>query len=121
MRRLLAIAIIALLGTTLAAPLFASAASSLPQCCRRNGAHHCMAGMTDGAERSFSRIAPKCPDYPRAAAVPSSQFFAAAGSGAAGAPLFTHPASAPQTGARYRISYARSRQKRGPPTATAAL
>jgi hypothetical protein len=118
MRRLLAITITLLLGFTLVAPLFAfDAAGSLSECCRRNGRHHCAAGMTDeaGNSRTVSAIAPKCPSFPRAIAAPHStgmKFVAVLNSGI---PVFAMQSSAPQTEARYHISYARSRQKRGPP------
>ena len=117
MRRLLAITMMLLFGWTLAAPLFvADAASSLPECCRRNGSHHCAgAMMDDSGSRTFSTIASKCPNFPKAIAVRSLTSFTTAQARVAGIPLFVHPASTPQTEARYRISYARSRQKRGPP------
>ena len=116
MRRALAIAITILFGWTLAAPLLvADAASSLPQCCRRNGSHHCMNGMQEPGARTLSSIAPKCPSFPKATAAPSTHGFAGAGESSAGVALYASPASAPQTEARYRLSCARSRQKRGPP------
>jgi hypothetical protein len=118
MRRLLAITITLLLGFALATPLFTvEAAGNLPICCRRNGGHHCAGGMTDGAGpgKTVSTIAPKCPQFPRAIAAPLPPSITPAGGRKDDAPLFARAASAPQTEARYRVSYARSRQKRGPP------
>jgi hypothetical protein len=118
MRRLLAITMSLLFGLTLAAPLFAAdAAGALPECCRRNGRHHCSGGMfTDQSSRTISTIAPKCPNCPKAtpAAWPNDQ--APTRATALSCPLYSHPESAPQTEARYRVAFARSRQKRGPPT-----
>ena len=117
MRRLLAITMMLLFGWTLAAPLFvADAVSTLPECCRRNGSHHCMGEVLDrSGSRTISTIAPKCPNFPKAIAVASLTGFASELARSTGIALFVHPASAPQTEARYRVSYARSRQKRGPP------
>jgi hypothetical protein len=67
------------------------------------------------ADKAFTNIAPKCPSYPKAIAAPFPHSFAPADGQGSGVALFVHPASAPQTEARYRVSYARSRQKRGPP------
>jgi hypothetical protein len=117
MRRMLAITITLLLGFTLAEPLFAvDTASSLPQCCRRNGLHRCVNGMASGADMSISTVASRCPAFPKATAAPALNSFTLAVARSADTPLFVHPASTPQTEARYRIAFARSRQKRGPPT-----
>jgi hypothetical protein len=115
MRRLMAISITLLLGFALAAPLFANSSSSLPQCCRRNGVHRCAGGMTRDADRSVSSIESRCPAFPRAIAAPALHGFALTISRGPDAPLFAHPSAAPQTEAHYRIAFARSRQKRGPP------
>jgi hypothetical protein len=117
MRRLLAITIALLFSFPLAAPFFAvDAAGSLPQCCRRNGQHHCAGEMTSAqGGTSLSTIAPKCPNWPRSTAVPAPRSFAPAQIQTTSVPLFAHPATAPQAEARYRIAFARSRQKRGPP------
>jgi hypothetical protein len=121
MRRLTAITIALLLGFSLAAPLLAvDAASSLPQCCRRNGLHHCAGGMTDNAERSVSSIGSKCPAFPKAIEAAAMHGFFLTISRCPETPVFAHPAAAPQTEARYRIAFARSRQKRGPPSAALA-
>jgi hypothetical protein len=118
MRRLFTIAIALLLSFTLAAPLFgASASTTLPACCRRSGAHHCMGRMvTDpGPGREFSAIPNRCPRFPIASTAPQTHSFVPNRSLSTGIPLFTRPMALPQTEARYRVSFARSRQKRGPP------
>lgn len=117
MRRALAITIVLLCGFSLAAPLFAvDSTSNLPECCRRNGAHHCAAGMmADSAARTVSTIAPRCPNFPKAIAAPLPHSFTPEPTRSNGTPLYAHPTAAPQTAARYRVAFARSRQKRGPP------
>jgi hypothetical protein len=117
MHRLLAITIVLLFGLPLAAPLFAvDAARSLPECCRRNGRHQCVAGMvSDPGNRTISTIAPKCPSWPKSAAVTWPNGLASAQTQSIRETLFAHPESAPQSEARYRVAFVRSRQKRGPP------
>jgi hypothetical protein len=117
MRRALAITIVLLFSVSLAAPLFAvDSASSLPECCRRAGSHHCDSGMiADSGSRAVSTIAPKCPNWPKSTAAPWPNNFAPTQAQNISTPLYAHAESAPQTEARYRIAFARSRQKRGPP------
>jgi hypothetical protein len=117
MRRCLAISIAMLLSLTLVAPLFAAPASAnVPECCRRNGQHHCMGGMiSDSSQRAFSMLAPPCPHCPQAITAPQAHSLVPNRCLQAGISLFVRPAALPQTEARYRISFARSRQKRGPP------
>ena len=117
MRRFLAISIAMLLSLTLVAPLFAAPASAnVPECCRRNGRHHCMGGMTsDSSQRAVSMVVPPCPHCPQATAAPQPHSMAPNRSLQAGVGLFVRPSALPQTEARYRVSFARSRQKRGPP------
>jgi hypothetical protein len=119
MRRLLAITIAVLLGFTLAAPLFdVSASTTVPECCRRNGQHHCMGGMASdtGSDPAFSSVAPQCPRFPIASPAPQPHSFVPHWAQTAGIPFSVRPASLRETEAQYRVSYARSRQKRGPPT-----
>jgi hypothetical protein len=118
MRRALSITIALLFSFLLAAPLFTvDAASSLPQCCRRNGTHKCAAGMiADSGTPTISTIAPKCPNWPKSTAAPWPNELASPRTQGVSVPLYSHPKSAPQTEARYRVAFARSRQKRGPPT-----
>jgi hypothetical protein len=117
MRRLLAITIALLLGFTLTAPLFVSSSSTaVPECCRRNGMHHCMGQMVDpSSDKAFLHAVPKCPRFPVASPAPRLDSLVPNRSLSVSLPLFVRPASLPQTEARYRIAYARSRQKRGPP------
>ncbi len=71
--------------------------------------------VSNGIDRAFSSMAPKCPNWPKSTAAPTPRSFLSAEARSSSTPLFAHPASTPQTRARYRIAFARSRQKRGPP------
>jgi hypothetical protein len=116
-RRLLAISLLLLFMVPCVLPLFGAnaAEAALPACCRRNGKHHCMMDMAWSQERSFHTVREKCPYSvaPPAILVLPSYTPSAAASIFAG--IRRHPSVAAQTEAQYRISFDRSRQKRGPP------
>lgn len=121
MRRALAISMLLLFSLALISPLFASdvVQASLPACCRRVGKHHCSmpeAGPDSRQRTSVGIIAEKCPYAPAAPAAFHLLVFAPPASDAVFAALISHPAVHAQTAAQYRISFDRSRQKRGPPT-----
>jgi hypothetical protein len=119
MRRGIAIVLTLLFSWLLIVPAFAASSdSTIPVCCRKNGKHHCMArGMAQGSSgAAISVVTEKCPCCPHATVASQTQFCAPATSQAVFAGLLRHPAVAPQTEASYRISYDRSRQKRGPPS-----
>lgn len=119
MRRALASLLLALFSFPLALPMLrADAASSLPSCCRREGKHHC--SMDSGSAETPSGVAlralhPKCSSYAAASTVPGSYVALLKNSLSIGASLLRYPSIEAQTEARYRISFSRSRQKRGPP------
>ena len=106
----------------LIAPLFASNAdANLPACCRRNGKHHCMMRMMEDSTDSklrFTTVQEKCPYTPAQAVAPRIQTPTREQSQLFFAEIKAHPALAFQTEAHLRISFSRSRQKRGPPSAT---
>jgi hypothetical protein len=120
MRRALASLLLALFSFPLALPMLrADAASSLPSCCRREGKHKC--SMDSGSAETPSGPAlramqPKCSNYPSASTVPGSYVALLKASPSIGASLLRYPSVEAQTEAQYRISFSRSRQKRGPPT-----
>ncbi len=68
-----------------------------------------------GSDKGASIIAPRCPRFPIASMIPHVPGVVAGNEGQVGAYLFVRPTALPQTEARYRIAFARSRQKRGPP------
>ena len=77
-----------------------------------------MQGMMDQSPGPhFSAPLEKCPFFPKALAtgVRAQVLFAPGASSLFFAALASHPAIAAQSEARYRISFDRARQKRGPP------
>jgi len=121
-RRSWAMVLLAVFSFSLIAPaLFASPEAKLPSCCTRAGKHHC--SSMNGADAQDSPSGPavrdtrqKCPYYPNGGAVPVHSYAALrAGAQTFFAALVSHPAVHEQTEARYRTSFSRSRQKRGPP------
>jgi hypothetical protein len=119
MRRALASLLLAVFGFPLIAPaVFADAGSMLPECCRRSGKHHCAMTMDDAPLTgvSFRSAHSRCPLYPGISATPAGEYVAVLnGSGAIFGVLVSHPAIHVQTRAVYRVSFSRTRQKRGPP------
>lgn len=115
--RIIAMSLLLLSAADLTAPfLMADAQAALPPCCRRDGKHHCaMMDMIDGD--GSPKFAPsRCPLYSRHVVVATvEQAAAPAEIAIVGGLVFTRPAPSAQTEILYRISYARSRQERGPP------
>lgn len=120
MRRLAAILVVLSCTLSWIGPvLYADPEAQLPSCCRRTGKHACSMAQTaghlpDGAAVKVS--AKKCPYFPVSRAVPvhaktpllkSTQPMMAL--------VAVRPAGLVQTEARYRVSFSRSWQKRGPP------
>ena len=118
-RRVSAVSLLLALSYSLIAPaLFADPESNLPECSRRKGAHQCSMSVQDkfSTEGTAFQLAQRCPAFPVAPAVTAHSAPAfSSGSGAVLAALVSHPAVQQQTQARYRVSFSRSRQKRGPP------
>jgi hypothetical protein len=127
MRRFAAILVLVMLSGSLAFPLLyaalSDAESDLPPCCRSRGQHHC--AMMDQYLRMKASGAPAfttppshCPLYPRTRTRNWAPFAPALlpVRDAVYAALRSHPACQAQTLARYRVSFDRSRLKRGPPS-----
>ena len=125
MRRAIAILMLLISGSFLGAPLLATSNSieqnNLPACCRRNGSHHCVTRMIKGDPGTTQISAPpeKCPMFPHTGQMTPVKNSAIAPSvtGAFYACVQSHPACHMQSEAQRRISFGRSRQKRGPPAA----
>ena len=119
MRRISALVLLSAMAFWMATPLLASGTpDDLPACCRANGKHKCMMMRSGaGAEGDAPSIAEKCPFLPciaiRAIHGPAA---AAAHAGLSTFAFLTdQPAAQPQEEVLLRISFARTRQKRGPP------
>jgi hypothetical protein len=120
MRRVLASFLLAVFSFPLFAPaIFVDAESNLPECCRRNGKHHCAMMMDEAASTtgvSFRSVQPRCPLYPAAPAAPASDYVAVLkSSGAIFGAIVSHPSIQLRTEAGYRVYFSRSTHKRGPP------
>jgi hypothetical protein len=118
-RQACAIVLAVLFSFSLISPaLFADSPSNLPSCCRREGKHHCamisMAAAPSGP--AVGATHQKCPYFPKPGSGPTySKTVLVNAALTIFASISSHPAVQPQTEARYRTSFSRSRQKRGPP------
>jgi hypothetical protein len=120
MRRAFASLLLALFSFPLILPILrADDASRLPSCCRREGKHHCSMGPTTAETADFlalDAIRPRCSNYPATSAVPGNWNVAfLRTSTSICTSLLNYPAVEARTEAQYRVSFSRSRQKRGPP------
>jgi hypothetical protein len=115
----LAISLLTFFGLPFALPLFGARAAdaNLPICCRRNGKHHCaMASMDSSTGRSTSIVAERCPYSIATPPMLVLRSFTPSIAASVFAGITHHPAIAAQTEAQWRVSFDRTRQKRGPPT-----
>jgi hypothetical protein len=113
-RRVCATLLLVLFGFPLIAPVVrANSEPKLHACCLRGGKHQCAmaAQQTPGPG-----IREKCPNFSTATSTPAfSVSTLMSASLAFFSEVVKHPAIHPQTEALQRISFSRSRQKRGPP------
>lgn len=122
-RRFISISLLLLLTLPLVSPLFAEsmAEANVPVCCRRNGKHHCtmmtiaQKSSSSGSKVNAAAVRGRCPYNPSSSAAVNLAFIADDVRQAIFAGMLSHPACHAQTEARRRISFDRSRQKRGPP------
>jgi len=125
MRRVLAIVLFAASVLPALAPVLLAgsmAEASVPMCCRRNGAHHCdgmMMGMTMAHSGETMARSPrmKCPFQQRALGAVHLPTFTVGAVAAEMSGVLRAPTAAAQAECLRRISFDRSRQKRGPPVA----
>jgi hypothetical protein len=118
-----AILLIVSFSFSLISPILSSnGESKLPSCCRRDGKHHCsmMSTTASGSQESGGEIKgtrTRCPLYPAGKAAPASAKATTPRPGfVLEAPVWSHPAAVAQTEARFRLSFGRAWQKRGPPS-----
>lgn len=127
MRRLSSILLFAaMLLPQVSAMLLSGAPSeaALPACCRRNGAHHCMMSAMERAkmtqvtsEKRFGAPLEKCPMQQKALAAVHHEQSVVGAADVTTTALLQEPSAASQAECLRRISFDRSRQKRGPPAA----
>ena len=121
MRRAITTLLLALFSFTLITPVLVANASALPDCCLRDGKHHCgMADMGDQplspSGKAWNGVAPKCPMYPRAGNVASdSQLVLHDNSPRLVAPSALRTKATNANESYSRIALRGSAQKRGPP------
>ena len=118
MRRALASLLVALFSFPLILPVLrADDASNLPSCCRRAGKHHCGMDSESKHQEGLSPIQPKCCNYPATIAIRGDWNVAfLKNPPSISASLLNFSSTPAQTEAKYRVSFSRSRQKRGPPS-----
>jgi hypothetical protein len=126
LRKLIAIALLAIFGLPFATSLFALTPkneANLPACCRRNGKHHCMMSAAERSQVLDSepgfRVQPEqCPYTPVAmmGAHHSFDLMPVSSRQLIYAELVSHPADTAQTESKFRIARDRARGKRGPPS-----
>ena len=113
-----ALVLMTLFGSPWVALAASSVVSPLPACCRAHGRHGCAAHTApSGHEQGFQATTPKCCFFP----VMSSPGHGLDMAGVAARQIYfselaSHPAIHAQADAQLRISFDRSRQKRGPPS-----
>jgi len=119
MRRLLAGVVLCITAFWPVSPLLSSAspAPQLPLCCRANGKHKC--ALSKLHQQAGPVLQSMCGEWPLllpvgSTAVGSSVFLPAAAQQFFAA-ITNHPVAQAQTESHFRVSFERSRQKRGPP------
>jgi hypothetical protein len=105
-------AMLLLLALPLVAPAFGQQAQhKLLLCCRMGGAHHCMTITISDSPMAHER----CPAIPEASTAAHADSWIAGSEFSAEAVQSVEALRVRQVEAGYRISFHRSRQKRGPP------
>lgn len=118
MRRILSIALVLLMTLPLVAPALGQTAQQrLLLCCRKGGAHHCVASamMEDGSPAPTLRAHCLVESKPAVTTHADNGMIGAGNVSVASAEI--SPLRVRQVEAGYRVSFHCSRQKRGPPMA----
>jgi hypothetical protein len=131
LRRLLSILLFGATLLPLIAPMLSTGAmaqSTLPACCRRGGKHHCsmsaeqralmMGQQKDGASKAVRVTAPleECPYRQHSLVAVHLHVFTSGATATHSVCMLQEPSAAAQAECLRRISFDRSRQKRGPPS-----
>jgi hypothetical protein len=123
MRRVLSLCLFAVTLLPLLAPLLsvgAAAQAGVPACCRRGGRHHCMmmgdaAVLSENGQHHARSPREICPYQQKALAAVHHEQVAMAASPSSMLVVLHEPDAPAQVECLWRISFDRSRQKRGPP------
>jgi hypothetical protein len=123
-RRSLSILLLAIFGLPFVAPLLAMGTAkdaNLPACCRRDGKHHCMLGMTASGQAvshdpAFQAPVEKCPYCPAVVVVDSGNTLAAPTAAAIFTGRTIRIAGIARAGSKLRSVSHRAHPQRGPPT-----
>lgn len=128
LRRLLSILLFSATLLPLIAPMLSTGAmaeSTLPACCRRGGTHHCMMsaaaraillGETNDGVVRIGTPPEQCPYRQHSLVAAHLQVFTPTPAATHTAFLLRAPSASAQAECLRRISFDRSRQKRGPPS-----
>lgn len=119
MRRLLSMALSTMLMLALLLPLAApalgqSAVATVPLCCRTHGAHKCMLHRSENNDSPM--VAARCPMQTQQSAPGHAADWLVGGQRFDAAGTSVSALRVRQVEAGFRISFYRSRQKRGPPS-----
>lgn len=116
MRRILSSLLLFVFALPLVAPAMSQTAQQrLLLCCKRGGAHHCITSATMEDGNPAPTFREHCPANPQPAATAHAANWIIGSHDLAVAATEISPLRIPQVEAGYRISFHRSRQKRGPP------
>jgi hypothetical protein len=116
MRRILSTFLLLFLALPLVAPAFGQTAQQrLLLCCRKSGAHHCLTSATTEDGLPAPSLHTHCPATPNPAVSGHASSWIAASDQPSSAASADTSLRVRQVEAGYRISFHRSRQKRGPP------
>lgn len=121
LRCLSAILLLGVFSSSLIVPVVsADPKPKLPACCRPDGKHRCsMMAATESPESGavIRNAAAKCPFFPTEKSTPAAaKASVPAPSPQIWVPAVRHCDAVEQAEARYRVSFSRTRQKRGPPS-----
>lgn len=124
MQRLLSLCLFAATLLPLLTPLLAvgaAAQSGVPACCRRGGRHHCMlmggdATVSEDGQHHVRAPREVCPYQQRALAAGHHERVATSAPPTSMMVALYEPDALAQVECLWRISFDRSRQKRGPPS-----
>ncbi len=116
MRRILSIALLLVFALPLVAPALGQTAQQrLLLCCRKGGAHHCIASATMEDGQPAPTLREHCFASPSPGATGHAANWIIGAEATTAAAVEIDPLRVRQVEAGYRISFHRSRQKRGPP------